>query len=125
SRLLLGEDARRTAAVREAPYLARTLQTYQDLTLRAGRALDTAGKAGMTLAQARGQLSQIYGAIRQLQPAGEYPERALEAAIRPLGQRTVDAAVALLPPAVRTPVRWAVHAVERALSHALDLGHSR
>jgi hypothetical protein len=54
-------------------------------------------------------------------PADE-PEEALKEVLYRLGREATRAAVSLLPAPDRVPIGFALHALERALSHESELG---
>jgi hypothetical protein len=122
ARLILGNDPLRTAAHQAVPGVWYALRDYQQSAQTTSRALEAAGKMGIGLAEIHQRLSQLGTAVRRLERAAGAPEQALEAAVRQLGHRAVHAAVALLPPAVRAPVSFALQTVERVLSLGHELG---
>jgi hypothetical protein len=120
--LLLGDDAMRSAARQYVPHLSYTLDQHEQARQSASRALDAVDKMGMGLAEISRRLSQLGTAVRRLERAAEEPEKALQAVLRHLGREATRAAVSLLPAPARIPVRFALHAIERALSHGHELG---
>jgi hypothetical protein len=122
TRVLLGDDATRSAAHQHVSPLWSALRYHGQHRENAARALEVAGKAGLGLAEIQRRLSQLGAAVRQLERAAEAPEEALKVALRELGRDATRVAVALLPAAARVPVNLVLRAVERALSHGYDLG---
>jgi hypothetical protein len=122
TRLLLGDDAMRTAARQQVPNLSYVLGRHEKARESAGRALDAVGKLGMSLAETGHRLSQLGTAVQRLERATDEPEEALKEVLYRLGREATRAAVSLLPAPARVLIGFALQALERALSHGNELG---
>ena len=122
TRLLLGDDATRAAALRHLPELGLAVRHHDLAHKNAGPVLEAAGRIGLGVAEIGHRLSQLGRAVSRLERASRAPEQALEATLRGLGREATRAALSLLPPAARIPVRFALDSIRRALSRGLDLG---
>ncbi len=122
TRLLLGDDAMRTAARQQVPNLSSVLGRHEKARQSAGRALDAVGRLGMSLADISHRLSQLGSAAHRLERASDEPEEALKEALYRLGHEATRAAVTLLPVPARLSIGLAIQALERALSRGNELG---
>jgi|CXWL01.1.fsa_nt_gi Ti-type conjugative transfer relaxase TraA len=117
-RPLLGADVDRSQAVQAAPALRAAVLDHRDVNARATRAQEAAAKTGLGVADIRQQLGRVSLTLRKFERAAEGPEKALEAAVRSLGTKALEAATRLLP----APAQLAVRAVAKVLSLGQELG---
>jgi hypothetical protein len=120
TRILGRPDRARAAAAAAVPELAGALRAHVRAAESAERRIAAAVHVPANRRDLELRLARTTSTLAQLQRAARGPERALAAALRDLGERATQTALALVPAVLKSAVRLALRAIERERGLGLD-----